>query len=129
MLFIISFLMFNVSYLFRVLFLIFLLFVFFLIWRRRIIYLKYLIVLVYVRGVVIFILYISCICWNQKNYITFFFIFLGLWIIRIFDSGLITKLNDVGEYIWIFMFFSLIFRNLLYIYSLLLFKVAGSLRF
>ena len=49
--------------------------------------------------------------------------------IIIFDLGLWRNIFDVGEYLWIFLFFSLLFRRLVNVYSLMLFKVRGSLRF
>lgn len=128
-LFWISFLIFNLSYLFIVLFLIVLLIVLIFVYFSRIIYLKYLVVLVYVRGVVIFILYISCLCWYQNHKISGWILFFGFFFIFYFDRGLNRRIFDIGEYLWIYIYFSLLFSRLVNIYSLLLFKVAGSLRF
>jgi hypothetical protein len=100
-----------------------------LVWSSSIMYLKFLVILVYIRGVVVFILYISCICWfvrNRFNYrIVLFFIFL----IIFFDSGVYSKFSDVGEFLWIFIFFAFLFNRLVSNYSLNLYKNSGSLRF
>jgi hypothetical protein len=128
-LFWVSFLMFYFSYLFSVLFLVFLVMFLILVYFANIIYVKYLVVLVYSRGVVIFILYISCICWNIKINFSLFFIIFALTIVIMFDSGVIIKFSDIGEFFWMYLFFSRVFSLLVTIYSLNLFKTAGSLRF
>ena len=46
-----------------------------------------------------------------------------------FDSGIRLKFSDVGDFFWIYLFFRVVFRFLVTIYSLNLFKVSGSLRF
>jgi len=45
-----------------VIFLAFLVIIIGVVYMSRIFFLKYLVIIVYVRGVVVFILYISCIC-------------------------------------------------------------------
>lgn len=95
----------------------------------RIIYLKYLIILVYISGIVVFILYISCLCWNSNFYFSKLFLFFRIFLIFLFDRGIILKFSDVGEFIWIYLFFRFIFNSLVIIYSLNLFKISGSLRF
>lgn len=129
MLFWVSFLMFNFSYLFRVLFLVFFIISIMLIFFSSIIYLKYLVVLVYIRGVVVFILYISCMCWNLNSKFSWVFILFGLVRTYLFDYGNYVKFSDVGGYLWIFLFFRFLFNRLVTGYSLTLFKVSGSLRF
>lgn len=94
-----------------------------------IIYVKYLVILVYIRGVVVFILYISCICWNVKSSFSIFFIFFIFFSLIIFDSGVNVKFSDIGEFFWIYLFFRRVFSLLVTVYSLNLFKTAGSLRF
>lgn len=121
--------MYNLTYLFSVLCLVFLVIGLILIYISRIIYVKYLVILVYIRGVVVFILYISCMCWNVKITFSFFFLIFRIFVIIIFESGLIVKFSDVGEFFWMFLFFSVVFSLLVTVYSLNLFKTAGSLRF
>ena len=125
----ISFLIFYFSYLFSVLFLVFLVMVLILVYFSRIIYLKYLVVLVYISGVVVFILYISCICWFIREKFSKFFLFFGVFVVFIYDTGVFSKFSDVGEFIWMYLFFSFLFNRLVTGYSLNLFKVSGSLRF
>lgn len=121
--------MYNLTYLFRVLCLVFIVIIIMLIYISRIVYIKYLVILVYIRGVVVLILYISCMCWNIKSSFSLVFLFFTLFFIIIYDSGLIIKISDVGEYFWIYLFFSVLFSLLVTIYSLNLFKRNGSLRF
>ena len=94
-----------------------------------IIYLKYLVILVYIRGVVVFILYISCICWNIQNKFRMLYLFFMIFIINLFDRGVIIKFSDVSEFFWMYIFFRALFSFLVTIYSLNLFKSSGSLRF
>ena len=129
MLFFISFIMFNFSYLFRVLLLVFFILVFSLLHLFRVLYLKYLIILVYVRGVVVFILYISCMCWNINEKFSFFILFFRVAFMYIYDRGLYVNFADVGDFLWIYLFFRVLFSLIVTMYSLNLFKVAGSLRF
>lgn len=129
MLFIISYIMFNISYLFIVLILVFLIIFIIIVYMRSIIYLKYLVILVYIRGVVVFILYISCICWNKKNNYSWLFLVFFFVIYYVFDVGLTIKFRDVGEFLWIYLFFRIVFSFLVTIYSLNLYKNSGSLRF
>lgn len=100
-----------------------------LIYFSSVLYVKYLIVLVYVRGVVVFILYISCLCWFVSDKFSKIVLFLGFFNLFLFDSGSFIKLRDVGEFFWIFIFFRFLFNGLVLRYSLNLFKVSGSLRF
>ena len=93
------------------------------------IFLKYLVVLVYIRGIVVFILYISCLCWFLNEKFNKIFLFGGMIIFYIFDSGVMTKFSDVGDYLWMYLFFGFLFNRLVITYSLNLFKVSGSLRF
>ncbi len=127
--FLISFFIFNSSYLFRVLFLAFLVILIILIYIAGMIYLKYLVILVYIRGVVVFILYISCICWNIREKFSKWFILFVFVGVMIYDSGLWSKFSDVSEYLWIYLFFRFLFNSLVISYSINLFKVSGSLRF
>ena len=90
---------------------------------------KYLVVLVYIRGVVVFILYISCMCWNKKNNFSLFFVIFSLFSIFLLDHGVIVKFSDIGEFLWIYLFFRVVFSVLVTVYSLNLFKNSGSLRF
>jgi hypothetical protein len=100
-----------------------------LVYFSGLIYVKYLIILVYIRGVVVFILYISCICWYITEGFSWWLLLLGLFCIYIFDYGLFVKFSDVGEFIWIYLFFRFFFNRLVIGYSSNLFKVSGSLRF
>lgn len=129
MLFWVSFLIFNFSYLFSVLFLVFLIIFIILVYFSSIMYLKYLVILVYIRGVVVFILYISCICWNLRNKFSWGFLFFSLVVLYLFDIGNFSKFSDIGEGLWIYLFFSFLFNRLVMGYSLNLFKISGSLRF
>lgn len=61
-------------------------------------FVKFIIILVYVRGVVVFILYISCICWQISNDYFFFFFIFRIFVIVLFDTGLVIKFIDVGEF-------------------------------
>ena len=108
---------------------VFLILLFILIYLSRIIYLKYLVILVYVRGIVVLILYISCICWNINEKFSILFVGFGLSFMYLFDLGVFIKFSDIGDFLWIYIFFSVIFRILVTVYSLNLFKVSGSLRF
>ncbi len=119
----------NFTYLFRVLILVFFILLLMLVFISRIIYLKYLVVIVYIRGVVVFIMYISCICWYINEKFSKFFILLGVFVFFIVDLGLQIKFNDIGEFFWIYLYFRFLFSVLVTVYSLNLFKVAGSLRF
>ena len=92
-------------------------------------YVKYLVILVYISGVVVFILYISCICWYSSQKFSFSFLFLGTFIFYMCDSGVYSKFSDLGEYMWIYLFFRFLFNALVIGYSVNLFKVSGSLRF
>ncbi len=125
----ISFLIFNFSYLFRVLFLAFLVFLIILLNFSSIIYIKFLIILVYIRGVVIFMLYISCMCWYKRDVFRKVFLFFGFSFLYLYDFGSYIKLSDVGEFLWIFLFFGFLFNRLVVGYSIRLFKISGSLRF
>ena len=87
------------------------------------------VILVYIRGIVVFILYISCLCWFISEKFSVLFILLRVFTIYLFDSGPISKFRDVGEYLWIYLFFRFLFNRLVMGYSLNLFKVSGSLRF
>ena len=100
-----------------------------IVYIRGLFYLKYLVIIVYVRGVVVFILYISCICWYKKNKFYYLFLFLGVLSMSLFDLGLYRNFSNIGEYIWIYLFFSFLFNRLVSSYSLNLFKISGSLRF
>lgn len=100
-----------------------------LVFFSSVIFFKYLVVLVYLRGVVVFILYISCICWNFRGKFSFWFLLLRLVVVYLFDLGNFSKFSDVGENLWIFLFFRFLFNSLVIGYSLRLFKVSGSLRF
>ncbi len=95
----------------------------------RIMYVKYLVILVYIRGIVIFILYISCMCWYVREKFSGLFLFLGFFLIYLYDYGVFRKFCDLGEFIWIYLFFRFLFNSLVIIYSLNLFKISGSLRF
>ncbi len=128
-LFWISFLIFNFSYLFRVLILAFLVIFLIIVGLANVLYVKYVIILVYIRGVVVFILYISCICWLTISKFNGIFLLFGFVGIYIYDHGIIAKFTDIGERLWIYLFFSFLFNALVMNYSLNLFKVSGSLRF
>lgn len=125
----ISFLIFNFSYLFRVFFLVFLILFFILVYIRSILYVKFLVILVYVSGVVVFILYISCMCWFSSRKFSFIFLFFRCFVLILFDLGVYAKFSDVGDYMWMYLFLSLLFNSLVTRYSLNLFKNRGSLRF
>lgn len=92
-------------------------------------YVKYLVILVYVRGVVVFILYISCMCWYESQGFIKYIILLSLFVIYFYDSGVVSKFRDIGEFLWMYLFFGFLFNRLVTSYSLNLFKVSGSLRF
>ena len=97
-------------------------------WRSSIMFVKFLVVLVYIRGVVVFILYISCMCWFLRENFSYRILFLVLFLVLVFDSGVFRKFSDVGEFIWIYLFFAFLFNSLVTSYSLNLYKVSGSLR-
>lgn len=128
-LFCISFLVFYSSYLFSVLFLAIIVFIIILVYISSIIFIKYLVILIYIRGIVIFILYISCMCWHVREKFMKFFIVFALFVVYFYDTGIVRKFSDVGEFIWIYLFFRFLFNRLVAGYSLNLFKVSGSLRF
>ena len=128
-LFCISFLVFYSSYLFRVLFLAIIVFIIILVYISSIMFIKYLVILIYIRGIVIFILYISCICWHVREKFMKCFIFFALFVVYFYDTGIVRKFSDVGEFMWIYLFFRFLFNRLVAGYSLNLFKVSGSLRF
>lgn len=107
----------------------FLVFVLILVYSARVIYLKYLVILVYVRGVVVFILYISCMCWYVSEKCSKVFLFFGIVIIFMFDLGVWSKFSDVGEHLWMYLYFRFLFNRLITVYTLNLFKISGSLRF
>lgn len=107
----------------------FLVIIIIIVYISSIIYLKYLVILVYIRGVVVFILYISCICWNVKTNFSYIFIFFSLFSLMLIDNGINIKFSDVGEFFWMYLFFSMLFSLLVTFYSLNLFKSRGSLRF
>ena len=107
----------------------FLVILFILLFFCNFLYLKYLVVLIYLRGIVIFILYISCMCWHTEIKLHWIFLIFSFRFIFLYDRGRLSKIFDVGEYLWIFLFFGTVFRNLVNLYSLNLFKVSGSLRF
>lgn len=114
---------------FTVLFLVFIIIFFILVYFSSVLYIKYLVILVYIRGVVVFILYISCLCWFVDNRFSKFILLLGIFVVWIFDFGVFIKFSDVGEYLWIYLFFSFLFNGLVIGYSINLFKISGSLRF
>jgi hypothetical protein len=70
-----------------------------LVYFSRIVYLKYLVILVYIRGVVVFILYISCMCWFIREKFNKIFFFFGFFIIILYDNGVFSKFSDVGEFL------------------------------
>ena len=49
--------------------------------------------------------------------------------VNLVDLGVYSKFSDVGEFIWIYLFFRFLFNRLVIGYSLNLFKISGSLRF
>lgn len=100
-----------------------------LIYFSSVIYVKYLVVLVYISGVVVFILYISCMCWFITDKFSKSILFLGLFMIFLFDRGVFVKFSDVGESLWMYLFFRFLFNGLVITYSINLFKISGSLRF
>jgi hypothetical protein len=57
-----------------------------------------------------------------------FFLLLGIVIFLMLDFGVVRKFSDVGEYLWIYVFFRFLFNSLIVTYSLNLFKISGSLR-
>jgi hypothetical protein len=87
------------SYLFSVLFLGLIVFIIMLVYISSIIFLKYLVILIYIRGIVIFILYISCICWHVSEKFIKVFILFAVFIIYFYDTGVVSKFSDVGEFI------------------------------
>ena len=89
---------------------------------------KFLVVLVYIRGVVVFILYISCICWFLRERFSYSILFFIIFLIIVFDLGVFRKFSDVREYMWMYLFFAFLFNSLVTGYSLNLYKVSGSLR-
>lgn len=127
--FLISFFIFYFSYLFSVFFLVFLIIFIIIVYISTVFYLKYLVILVYVRGVVVFILYISCMCWFIRDKFSKFFIFFVFFVLILFDSGYYSKFSDIGEFLWMYLFLRFLFNSLVIRYSLNLFKVSGSLRF
>lgn len=100
-----------------------------LVYFSTMIYVKYLVILVYISGVVVFILYISCMCWFTNETFSKFFLLLGFFIVYLYDYGVFRKFSDIGESLWIYLFFRFLFNSLVISYSLNLFKVSGSLRF
>lgn len=127
--FLIIYLIFNYSYLFTIMFLVFIVLYYMFFVLNFVIYLKFLIIIVYIRGIVVFVLYIRCLCWNSSFSLSVIFLFGGFFICFIYNSGLISKYRDVGEFLWIFLFFGYLFNLLVSSYSYHLFKISGSLRF
>jgi len=70
-----------------------------LIYFSGVIFIKYLVILVYIRGVVVFILYISRICWFVGEKFSFRFLIFGIFIMYLYDRGVIRKFSDVGEFL------------------------------
>ena len=128
-LFIFSFFILYYGYLFRVLFLVLIIFLLILFYSANIFFLKYLVILVYVRGIVVFILYISCICWYTLNKYRFLFLVFRFLTYVVFDLGAYSKFSDVSDSLWIYLYFRFLFNSLVIVYSLNLFKISGSLRF
>jgi len=62
-------------------------------------FIKYLVILVYIRGVVVFILYISRICWFVGEKFSFGFLVFGVFVVSLYDRGVIRKFSDVGEFL------------------------------
>ncbi len=62
-------------------------------------YVKYLVILVYVRGVVVFILYISCMCWYINQRFIKYIVLLSLFVVYFYDRGVVSKFRDVGEFL------------------------------
>jgi len=53
----------------------------------------------------------------------------GVFFVYVYDGGSYIKLSDVGEFLWIFLFFGFLFNSLVVGYSIRLFSIFGSLRF
>jgi len=70
-----------------------------LVYFSGVIFVKYLVILVYIRGVVVFILYISCMCWFVGEGFPFFFLIFSLFFCFLVDTGIFSKFADVGEFI------------------------------
>lgn len=121
--------MFNVNYVFRVIIVRVLLFILICIYRIRIIYVKFLVLVVYISGIVVFILYISCICWGGDGKLRLVLLCLIGFRVKFFDQGV--KMVDLGgiEGIWIYILIAWLFNIIVLRFSKELFKVAGSLRF
>ena len=64
----------------------------------------------------------------RQDFIKFFLVF-SIFMVYFYDSGVVRKFSDVGEFMWIYLFFRFLFNRLVTGYSLNLFKVSGSLRF
>jgi len=80
-------------------FLVFLVIIIIIVYISRMMFVKYLIILIYVSGIVIFILYISCICWHIRQRFMKFLLLFGIFVLYFYDLGLISKFRDVGEFI------------------------------
>jgi hypothetical protein len=92
-------LIFYFSYLFRVFFLRLLVIFMSIVYFSSIIYVKFLVVLVYVSGVVIFILYISCMCWFVQSKFNYRLLILGVFIIYLYDFGYYVGFRGVGNFL------------------------------
>lgn len=129
MLFIVSCFTFNIRYAFPALSLVILVFYLILCQFSRIVFLKYLVVLIYVRGVIVSISHISCLCWNKSRRFSLWFLVLRLFPLKLWDLGMYFKIGDFGELLRLFIFIRILFNFTVSTYSLLLYKGAGSLRF
>lgn len=56
------------------------------------------------------------------------FVVFRVFVVYYYDGGLVRKFSDIGEFMWMFLFFGFLFNRLVMVYSLNLFKVSGSLR-
>jgi hypothetical protein len=68
-------------------------------------------------------------CWYKRDVFRKSFLFFGIFFLYLYDFGNYVKLTDVGEHLWMFLFFSFLFNSLVVGYSISLFKISGSLRF
>ena len=130
MVFIYSFFIINFRYIVRVVVLRMLVFLITVVILRGAIYLKFLIIIIYVSGIVVFMMYMSCLCWEKKRrkggYILlawvcfiYFIVDHGLRLITIIDGGRLR----------VYLFSGFLFSSLVMVYSLILFRRRGSLRF
>ena len=129
MLFFFSFFIINFNYIFGVVSLVLMVLWIVLVVLGRMVFLKLLIMVVYLRGVVVFVIYISCLCWPSELKIGYVVLVFCLFVLFLFDLGLYNIMEIGSGRLRMYVFFGFLFSVLVIVYSLILFRSSGSLRF